>query len=168
MNNNVLNSLRGFYGKFHTLNINGLKLYISYSSIIAFETDADRFISEKLRGGIYEDWSCNYYSPVPKKITTEVKRIFRHSVANKQINMLYREPGFTKGIINNPKIYGEGTWIGKKLMFKRWLKLDLIDKICIAFYFILSKAGDLRAILLFKKLGIKNTAYNINYWKVQR
>jgi glycosyltransferase involved in cell wall biosynthesis len=127
----------------------------------------DRYIQERLRGGIFEDWGISYYYPIPPNFRSEVKRILRHSVANRQIQTFFKERMFHEPIIPGLKTYGIDSWkVGR--FIGSWWGLPLKYKFPLLLFYLLGKIGDLRAEMLIRRHGAKNIKHMLTQWRTVR
>jgi hypothetical protein len=127
----------------------------------------DRYIQERLRGGILEDWGVSYYYPIPPDFRSEVKRIFRHSVANRQIQSFFKERMFHEPIVPGLKTYGADSWSEGQLL-RRWWGLPGKHKIPLLAFYLLGKIGDVRAGMLIRRHGARNIKHMLTQWRTIR
>ena len=127
----------------------------------------DFYISVRLRKGYLRDYHIRYFYSVPPNLVAEIKKIFRHSLANAQMRSffgrgLFAQPVVERGAPIEKSLYKRST------LLKELFKLPWDQKGLMVLFYLIGKVGDFRGKWLLKKYGPKNIKFFLEQWRTIR
>lgn len=127
----------------------------------------DFYISERLRGGYFRDYNIKYTCSLPTNFRAEIKRIFRHKLANAQMRSFFGHGLFQHSVVQGTvpvekSLYDRGTLV------REWRKLRWDHKLLILLFYLIGKVGEIRAKVLIRKYGAKNIKILLEQWQTIR